>query len=118
MNLQDFVVETLSSIVDATNQARQRLGTDLVAPGISLVSSLDGLGFTRVQTQKGLRDFQSVGFDVAVTLTTDKAGKLSLGVAALGVGADIGGDRRTEHISRVRFKIPLALPPSQTGQAA
>jgi len=113
VNLQDFIVETLATIQGATAQAAERFGGDIVGTEINSDAELNKLGFVRVRTPQGQRDFQVVEFDVAVTVSTDKSGKIALGVAALGIGADVGRDSRAEQVSRVRFKIPLALPPSQ-----
>jgi hypothetical protein len=111
MQLSDFIVASLQEIVAGIQKAQASDGGNLVAPQLSS-GQWEKLGFTRViTTDNGIADVQAVEFDVAVTLTREAGGKFTLGVAALGLGADAGKTASTEQVSRVRFKIPLALPP-------
>jgi hypothetical protein len=54
-----------------------------------------------------------VGFDVALTVTEGSDMKAGGGVKVAGIfslGASASGTDRLEHVSRVKFVVPLALP--------
>lgn len=111
MQLSDFIATSLQEIVAGIQKARAGKDGNLVAPNLS-VGQWEKLGFTRViTTGSGSSDVQAVEFDVAVTLTQENNGKFTLGVAALGLGVDAGKTNAAAQVSRVCFKIPLALPP-------
>ena len=110
MNLSEFIVESLAQITAGIRDARAVVGNDLVAPS-DFGKDKPIAELTLVLLQDGqTRRVQMVEFDVALTVSTEASGKIKLGVLSLGIGADAGRELRNEQATRVRFKIPLALP--------
>ena len=112
MNLKEFVSVTIGQIIDAVQEIKAEKGNSRVNPkprGGTLHSNLHQMGFI-VSSANEL--IQQVEFDVALTVTEEKENKGGIGIFVAGVG--IGGQRQSENsnssVSRVKFKVPIALP--------
>jgi hypothetical protein len=113
MHLKDFIKETVSAIVAATAELQQ----ELAPTGAIINPPTSGSGdmtFEKHSSSHTLRKVEVVDFDVAVTAKSEISGGAKVGVSILMV--EIGGKadhgKATENASRVRFQIPIVLPPS------
>ena len=114
MDLKDFVKETIKAVVEATSELQSELATHgaIVNPptssGEQTSFEVGGVGDT-------LRRVQSVDFDVALTTSTTGAGgaKGGLKVWVVEASTDASHSHAKGQENRVRFSIPISLPPSQ-----
>jgi hypothetical protein len=113
MDLKDFIKETVSAIVSATTELQQELALTgaIINPP---TSGNTNMTFEKNSAFHTLRKVEIVDFDVAVTAKSETSGEAKAGVSILMV--EIGGKadhgKATENASRVRFQIPIVLPPS------
>jgi len=99
MKLEDFISETLNQIVAGVKTAQEHTkGTG------AKINPSHGRPSTNPQP---------VDFDVAVTTTegTNKKGGLGVFVYGIGIGAQGAKDISNQSISRIRFQVPVQLPP-------
>jgi hypothetical protein len=110
MDLKDFIKETVSAIVEAT----QELQEEFEAIGVIInppVSNLERDLYEHEQPEHRYRRVASVQFDVAVTAATETAGgaKAGLRVFSIEAGGEGKHTRNHEEVSRVKFAIPIVL---------
>jgi len=102
MNLQEFIKETLLQVINGVIEAQNTLGqtNGAINP------------FTRGQpikpTYKGL-EVGYIDFDVAVTVTEGSG--VAGGLSVMGIGAKGDLSSSTSSVSRIKFTVPVALPP-------
>ena len=119
MDLKEFIIETVSSIVEAS----QELSKKHAAHGIVVNPPTNGRetdGFFEVGSAAFTkRRVQNVEFDVALTSGSSSSASGEAGGKLFVASAKMNGDysRTNESISRVRFVVPLALPPSDAEEA-
>ncbi|MCF7726363.1 hypothetical protein [Sulfitobacter sp. M22] len=110
MDLKEFITETITGIIEATNELQEKWSDDgvIVNPPIDYKQS--GV-FDEGSTVNIYRQIQNVNFDVAVTAAakTGGGGRAGLKVFSAEVGVDGTHTRQNEEISRVQFSIPLTL---------
>lgn len=102
MDLDEFVSETLRQILGGVSKAQAgEHGGNINAayPGAASGNLVPGGNY-------GL--FTRVDFDVAVTAESSGGGKASIKVWS--IGAEGGGERRSQTVSRVSFSVPVRLP--------
>ena len=117
MDLKDFVVGTLTQIVDGVREAQSRtqhLGAK-VNPHISTEASLvirHGIFYADGQAS------QLVHFDVALTAMEGTGTKGGIGVVAGVFTLGSTGQSQAENtsVSRVKFSVPLVLPISPSAR--
>lgn len=108
MNLREFVASTLTEIHEGVRQAQEKI-PGLCPPTVKLAKRPEN--YVLCQTADGRPgSLQFIEFDVACTASRDESGQATIGVAALGLGANIDTSTARQHISRVRFSVPLVLP--------
>jgi hypothetical protein len=100
MQLDDFVAETLRQIIAGVKKVQgTEDGMNVNAAGVTssghLLANIYG-NFTRVD------------FDVAVTAESSGGSKASLKVWS--IGAEGGGEHKSQTANRVSFSIPVRLP--------
>jgi len=110
MELRSFISETLTQIVGGVDDARKKSGAHLIAPTMFSIESdrMEGVGR---DAQDGNALFL-VDFDVAVTAEEKKDQQLKAGISVVGIGGaggDTGTSKRSENVSRIRFKVPVRL---------
>ena len=112
MNLQDFVSETISQIVQGVVTAQK----SAIEHGAHVNPRLTGT--TESLSSQGLlwsgdNTAQVVHFDVALTITEGTGTKGGIGVFAGVVNLGSTGQSKNESssVSRVKFSVPLTLPP-------
>lgn len=119
MDLKTFVSESLTQIVEGVVDARERIEAlrgMVNPPGIqSSESDRSYAPYAVIKAEKGRAacrlPIQEVKFDVAVTASSDaqtKAGAGLLSVVSAGISKEKGA--KDETTSRIRFRVPLALP--------
>ncbi|SHI42682.1 hypothetical protein SAMN04488012_101328 [Palleronia salina] len=115
MDLKDFVKETISSIVEATNELQDEWGDQgvIVNPP---VSTLAPGTYKQNSSTHTFRAIQTIKFDVAVTASSQTGGGGKVGVKVWVFEAGTEGEhaRHHEEVSRVQFEVPLTLRPSET----
>ena len=114
MDLKDFIKEFINAITNATNE----LKSELYETGVIINPPTNGGSNNTFEvggTQHTLRRVQNIEFDLALTTSTSTTGGGKGGLKIFVVEANVGVThaRTNEEASRVKFSIPLALPPSQ-----
>ncbi len=110
MELQTFITETLCQILDGVNDARRRQGESIIAPPV--VSEMGVVREGIARSRDDGRALYLVDFDVAVAAEERREQGARAGISVLGMGGaagDTNSTNRKENISRIRFKIPIAL---------
>ncbi|HRE20123.1 MAG TPA: hypothetical protein PKW21_03720 [Rhabdaerophilum sp.] len=112
MKLEDFIRETLVSIVNGVEAAQKETGQGIVNPSAIMIGA-DGVPKNKHYVRPN-NPVDFISFDVAVT-TDEKGGsggKGSIKVFSLELGADLKSESHETNVSRVKFEIPLVLPQS------
>jgi hypothetical protein len=112
MNLQDFVSETIMQIVSGVKAAQAVSAEHGSKVNPKLMSNYDYAsqhGFLWCDSEYA----QIVQFDVALTATKESGAKGGIGlfVGAVSIGATKGSNSENTSVSRVKFSVPLVLPP-------
>lgn len=118
MDLKDFIKETVKAITTATHELKAELaeiGAIINPPTNNNANDTYELG----GPSHTYRRVQNVEFDVALTTSssTSGGGKAGVRVFVLEATADAAHARTNEQVSRVKFVVPLALPPSEQEEA-
>lgn len=101
MELDEFVRATLTQIINGVDQAKSEHPTR-----IAVRVRQGEKGTSEKGVPVGNRDVGFlVDFDVEVTASTKGGGKLSIGMAGMGGGAEAG--RESSHSNRIRFSVPI-----------
>ena len=113
MDLKDFIKETVKAITSATHELQSELAATgaIVNPPTTSGSSDT---FEVSGTLHTMRRVQNIEFDLALTTSSSTSGGGKAGVKVFVVEASAGASqtRTNEEVSRVKFSVPLALPPS------
>jgi hypothetical protein len=123
MQLKDFVAQTLIQISEGVAEAQEKTsgGIGLVNPKVKKLfvnSQSGGTNLALGWTASG-ELINMVTFDVAVTATdgTGTKGGIGIVIGAVALGSQGNSETRNEAISRVQFKVPLALKGSSEASA-
>ncbi len=113
MDIKDFIKETVGAIAEATSELQseyEETGTIINPP----VSNQERDLFEEGGTGSTYRRVEVIDFDIAVTASgeTGGGGKAGLKILSVEAGMDGKHTQRNEEISRVKFSIPVSLPPS------
>ena len=108
MDLKDFVTETLMQIIEGIKDAQEKsseLGA-IINPRSITGSSLSAIVKDRTHS------VQEIGFEVALTSTTDENSKKGIGVALgnVGIGANKTQGEKEVSATSVRFSVPVIFP--------
>lgn len=118
MDIEAFVATSLEQIVKGVKRAQ------------AAVSESGAKINSKANKMSELRDYQSgfqmqqVEFDLAVTATesSKSGGGIKAGVAILSANFGGGSDSQNSSVTRIKFTVPLVLPPSfeasQLGQGS
>ncbi|WP_109464019.1 trypco2 family protein [Albibacillus kandeliae] len=113
MDLKEFIQETISAIADATSELQERYTEKeiLINPPSALNNHTTYSPESRNYTYRRVQDIE---FDVAVSASSEKSvgGKGGIKVLSVELGAQGEIAKADEHVSRVHFKIPITLRPS------
>jgi hypothetical protein len=111
MDLKEFIKQTISGIVEATSELQQETDCAVINPPVA--PSVPEF-YREGSERHTYRRVEAVEFDVAVTAASESGGGGKIGLKILSAEAGVDGkhDRRNEEVSRVKFSISIALPPS------
>jgi len=100
MELDEFVRATLTQIISGVDQAKKNY-PDRIAVRVFQGERGESKGVNLLQKNVGFL----VDFDVEVTAAVKGGGKLSVGFAGIGGGAEAG--KESSHSNRIRFSVPI-----------
>ncbi len=108
MELQEFIRSVLVQVVRGVEQAQSALKDSK--------ATINPLGINAqiaLEQNKETPSFTSVEFEVAVEVKTlgEQSGGVGIQVAVFKMGADGKKTETKSHISRLRFAVPVHLPP-------
>lgn len=117
MDLKEFVAETLKQIFDGVTGAQEvaqskggQINPQVQCPNVDRVS-------TPYLTVRGSLQtlVTNIDFDVALTITDTAGATGKAGLVVWGIGAGVEGKTQTTNstVSRVKFSVAVALPPSK-----
>jgi hypothetical protein len=112
MELKDFVSQSIIQIVDGIVEAQQHCKgkSALVNPsGARLGSVLAG---SSMNLESGGGIIESIGFDISIVAeeSTDKNGKVRLGVSMMQIGGGASAGSKDSTTSRIKFSVPVRFP--------
>ena len=118
MELNEFVAETLTQIIDGVRQAQEKLSTSEEPPQQRGSINPPLSTSQGVLQEKGYRIsshgtvVQNVDFDVAVTASEGVEAQAGAGilVAAIGLGAKGGTSSESVAVNRIKFQVQVSLP--------
>ena len=104
MNLDEFIKDSLLQVLKGIKDAQD-------------ISNEQGSGTGVINPKWGKdkdyhRYISEVGFDIAISATkqADRGGQAGLKVVALDIRGEGKQTSQSSHVSRVSFKVPIALP--------
>ena len=116
MELQEFVAEALSQIINGVKSVQQMSSESGATINPEIPNHhLEKQGF--MSTTKTAGDKSNpvlfVEFDTAVTVTEGDGVKAKAGINVFGsnIGIGIGTKDESSTVSRLKFKVPIVLPP-------
>lgn len=117
MDLKEFVAETLKQIFDGVTAAQE----DVKSSGGKINPNVVPRNLAKISTpHMVVRDGKgtpatNIDFDVALTITDSSGKKGKAGLSVWGQGAGMEGSSQTINstVSRVKFSVNVALPPSK-----
>ena len=106
MELKEFISETLIQIIEGVTDAQKKTEKS---------GAIINPAYTKNQEQKITSHYPYIGlvdFEVALTNTDEKGGKVGIGVwfANVGAGAQHKTDVKSLAVNNVKFSVPLILP--------
>ena len=98
MRVDEFVATSLQQIVEGVCRAQRAVESNG--------------GQINPDRGPGLRQFQDVEFDLAVTVeeATKTGGELGVSMWAIKAGTGGASENRNQAVNRLRFKVPIDLP--------
>lgn len=114
MELKEFIKGVISDITNAVKECQ-----DEVQNG-SIISPPNGSTEQRMSLQNRPYEISHIDFEVAITAETktteSKEGGIGISVLSAFIGGKTSDDEtlNSENVSKVRFSIPIVLPPSDT----
>ncbi len=95
MDLQHFIEETIRDVTVALHNSNKEMIENGFGRGIADL------------------DEMKVDFDIAVTVATDRGSEVGGKITVLGLNLQVGGSQKqkesNEHISRIKFTVPVKL---------
>ncbi|MFH1722752.1 MAG: hypothetical protein ABH950_09145 [Candidatus Altiarchaeota archaeon] len=114
MKLQEFVSETLKEIIAGVKEAQEYAAGQggKVNPKMYYNFQERKSRERRMTDDEDQQDLQDIEFDVAVTSSEGSGTQAGVGVfvAGISLGAKGKSDTSSSSISRITFKVPVALP--------
>ena len=115
MELREFVKTTLLDVIGAVVDAGREMSKDERYTG-AFINPTTVVHEKRVIAHySGGLSVHDVSFDVAVTAEKSSQGKAGIAVvfSAIGVGGQKANASSDSTVSRIRFSIPVAYPPTR-----
>lgn len=112
MELKDFVRESLSQIITGVVEAQKELRKTGINGEISPSIKSDPSNTKLLMGQSGM-PVHNVEFDIAVAAgeKTDTKGTVGVAISVFKLGAGGQSTESTSQTSRLKFIVPVALPP-------
>jgi hypothetical protein len=112
MNLQDFISQALSQIIEGVAAAQEAADKRGATVNPQLTGTTDSLA-SQGLLWSGDATAQVVQFDVALTTTegTGTKGGIGVFVGAVTLGSSGQSKSESSSVSRVKFAVPITLPP-------
>lgn len=113
MELDEFVSTTLRQIINGVQTAQDELsdsGATVNPTNIAIrTDQLGGRGHQRGNIVR------NVDFNVAVAASQEESSEAGAGifVGGLGLGVRESGGEASQHMNRIKFTVPLLLPPGE-----
>lgn len=115
MDLKEFIKIALTDIIETVKETQDEVkGYATIVPFVGM-----GNKESSVQMKSGIAKISSIDFDVAVSSGTKENGQNDsearikvAGIFNIGIGGREGAEKNAQHISRIRFSIPVLLPHS------
>lgn len=113
MNLKEFISETLSQIIEGVKDAQEKAKNHGSKVNPYIWKNPENLSRHNFTEASGGEIMQIIDFDVALTATQKKGTKGGIGIFAGGLGIGSQGQSNSDNtsVSRVKFKVPITLPP-------
>lgn len=113
MELKDFVKATLTQIAEGIKDAQNEVDSDMLINPNGLASNEKGDKYLRTG---GWRYVQEIEINVGITEIEKEGEKAGIGIVTgiLSGGAQGSSDTTNQIVSSVKFKIPVALPSTDT----
>lgn len=115
MDLEQFVSTALTQIVRGVLSAQEKLKDTraYVNPGLGTLPPSHGMS-TVINADGSLQHLRDVEFDVALTVGDKQGADGGAGIKVFGAQLGATGSVAYENssVSRVKFVVPLALPPA------
>ena len=104
MNLDEFIKDSLLQVLKGIKEAQDISNEQ--GPGTGAINPKWG------QEKDHYRYTSEVSFDIAISASkqSDKSGRAGLRVVALDIEGEGTRTSQSSHVSRVSFKVPIALP--------
>ncbi len=108
MEIQEFIRSVLVQVVHGVEQAQSDLKDSK--------ATINPLGIqAQIALEKNIAtpSFTNVEFEVAIEVKTtgERAGGIGIQVAVFNMGIDAKNTEGESHVSRLRFAVPIHLPP-------
>ncbi len=114
MNLKDFIAESLTQIVQGVQQAQDNFkGSEArISPQMRMTQKEHSIGAAEGY---GGQPVSYVSFDVSVVASegTGTKGGIGILVGAIGLGSQGQSEKASSNESRIKFQIPVMLPPQR-----
>ena len=116
MKLKEFIKQSIIDISEAIQESNNYVNENnidaVVNPEFIYKVSGDGRSYTTNESNVDLRYLEDIDFDIAVTIEGEAKGEVSGGIkiASFHVGGGGSVSDTKQNTSRIKFKIPVALP--------
>ena len=109
MDLKNFVSETIIQIAGGIKEAQEANTGAWVCPAI--IFGEKGKPIANDDARSNI-DFQTVMFDVAVTVveSSEKKGEGKMAVLGLSLGGGVGAQQENSAVSHIKFDVPIVWP--------
>ena len=117
VTLEDFIPQALGSITKGVKKAQETLENGNMINPVSLA-------WRHTAEKSGKAHFDGapiadIEFDLAISVTESEGDSGNFNISVMGIGFGFGTEDQKAHLSthRVKFKIPIVLPPGYTEEA-
>lgn len=118
MDVSEFVATSLQQVVEGVATAKEAIEVagGAVNPSFARIKH-EEMNAWIVEDGRWVQ-VQDVSFDIAVTTTSEEGteGGLRIAAALISAGASTGSATAETAVSRLRFTVPLALPPGRADE--
>lgn len=112
MELKEFIINTVSDILDAVNELQEENKTNAVINPKDVTGNCSLVTAYKSSSIKSNARLTEVEFNVQLCESEEKCTGRGIGVMLNGIGVKLGNDRSNSNnaITSIKFVIPLLLP--------